>query len=74
VVLPFLTAAEVAARYGIGPAMDVQVQLTEAGARPLATQGPSDVLSPTERGMTIADAAGQHVANRLAVSQQGSAS
>jgi hypothetical protein len=54
--------------------MDVQVQLTEAGARPLATQGPSDVLSPTVRGMTITVAAGQHVANRLAMSQQGIAS
>jgi hypothetical protein len=50
------------------------VQRTEAGARPLATQGQSDVLSPHVRDMTITVAAGQRVANRLAMSQQGVAS
>jgi hypothetical protein len=76
VVVPpaLLTATQVAARYGFGRAMEVQVRLSGAGARPLATQGASDVLGPPVRDFTTTVAAGQHVANRRSMSQQGIAS
>jgi hypothetical protein len=54
--------------------MGVHVQLTEAGGTRLSTQGQSTCWIPTVRDMTFTLAGGQHLANWLAMSQQGVAS
>lgn len=66
-----ITAAEVAAHDGLSLRWAYRVELAELGARPVATDGQSDVLRPDVRDITLTPATGRHVPNRPTIPPRG---